>query len=152
VPLFSRSASLGVRNSPYTRKDRVPRGGHQGCDVFLTDLLDVVVGESAAILKLLAGEDQTLLVWRDSLLVLNLGLDVVDGVRRLHLKGDSLTRQGLHEAVGGRVSSGAKSVEFRIGWDGIAYICTMSSYTLVFHGIKTRDFSGTIGTARYTYS
>ena len=53
-------------------------------------LLDVVVGESTAILQLLAGEDKTLLVRRDALLVLDLGLDVVDGVAGLHLKGDSL--------------------------------------------------------------
>ena len=33
-------------------------------------LLDVVVGQGPAILKLLAGEDQPLLVWGDSLLVL----------------------------------------------------------------------------------
>jgi len=32
-------------------------------------LLDVVVGEGAAVLELLSGEDQTLLVWGDSLLV-----------------------------------------------------------------------------------
>jgi hypothetical protein len=31
------------------------------------------------------------------LLVLDLGLDVVDGVRRLHLEGDRLTRKGLDE-------------------------------------------------------
>jgi len=28
---------------------------------------------------------------------LNLGLHIVDGVRGLHLKGDSLAREGLHE-------------------------------------------------------
>jgi len=60
-------------------------------------LLDVVVGESAAILELLAGEDQALLVGRDALLVLDLGLDVVDRVRGLDLQGDGLTREGLHE-------------------------------------------------------
>ena len=43
-------------------------------------LLDVVVGEGAAVLKLLSSEDQALLVRWDSLLVLDLGLDVVDGV------------------------------------------------------------------------
>ena len=61
-------------------------------------LLDVVIRKSAAILELLAGEDQALLVRGDSLLVwslsvilpamkdfakvrtLNLGLDIVDGV------------------------------------------------------------------------
>ena len=40
-------------------------------------LLDVVVGESAAILELLAGEDQALLVWGNALLILDLGLDIV---------------------------------------------------------------------------
>ena len=35
-------------------------------------LLNVVVSQGAAILELLAGEDQTLLVRRDALLVLNL--------------------------------------------------------------------------------
>ena len=60
-------------------------------------LLDVVVREGAAILELLAGEDKTLLIRGDTLLVLDLLLDVVDGVRRLHLKGDGLTRKGLDE-------------------------------------------------------
>jgi hypothetical protein len=56
-------------------------------------LLDVIVAQRPAILKLLSGEDQTLLVWRDALLVLDLGLDVVDRVRRLNLEGDRLTGQ-----------------------------------------------------------
>ena len=60
-------------------------------------LLDVVVRKSAAILELLASEDQTLLVGRNALLVLNLRLDVIDGVRRLDLKGNGLPRQGLDE-------------------------------------------------------
>ena len=60
-------------------------------------LLDVVVGKSAAVLELLAGEDQALLVGRDALLVLDLGFDIVDGVARLHLEGDSLAREGLDE-------------------------------------------------------
>ena len=53
-------------------------------------LLDVVVREGAAILELLAREDQALLVRGDALLVLNLSLDVVDGVGRLNLEGDGL--------------------------------------------------------------
>lgn len=63
------------------------------------DLLDVVVAEGAAILKLLSGEDQTLLVGRNALLVLNLALDIVDSVARLNLEGDGLAREGLHETV-----------------------------------------------------
>lgn len=64
-----------------------------------TNLLNVVVGQGAAILELLAGENQALLVGGNALLVLNLRLDIVDSIGGLHLKGDSLARQGLHEAV-----------------------------------------------------
>ena len=60
-------------------------------------LLDVVVRERAAVLKLLAGEDETLLVRWDALLVLDLRLDVVDGVGALDFEGDGLAGQGLHE-------------------------------------------------------
>ena len=60
-----------------------------------TLLLDVVIAEGTAVLKLLSSKDQTLLIGGDSLLVLNFGLDIVDGVGGLHVKGDSLTSQGL---------------------------------------------------------
>merc|ERR1712020_682383 len=60
-------------------------------------LLDVVIREGAAILKLLAGKDQPLLIWGNALLVLNFGLDVLDGVRRLDLEGDGLASQSLDE-------------------------------------------------------
>merc|ERR1712119_159557 len=59
--------------------------------------LDVVVGESAAIFKLLAGEDQPLLIWRNSFLVLNLGFDVLDTIAGFDLESDGLTREGFHE-------------------------------------------------------
>ena len=54
-------------------------------------LLDVVVREGAAVLELLAGEDQALLVGRDALLVLDLGLHVLDRVRGLDLERDGFT-------------------------------------------------------------
>ena len=79
-------------------------------------LLDVVVAQSATILELLAGEDQALLVGGNAigprtvstvalhvsysyapLLVLDLGLDIVDGVRRLDLKGDGFAREAVNE-------------------------------------------------------
>merc|ERR1712051_46536 len=60
-------------------------------------LLDVVVGESSSVLQLLASEDQSLLIWGDSLLVLDLGLDVLNGVRWFDLKSDGLSSQGLDE-------------------------------------------------------
>uniref|UniRef100_A0A453CNI3 Uncharacterized protein n=1 Tax=Aegilops tauschii subsp. strangulata TaxID=200361 RepID=A0A453CNI3_AEGTS len=44
-------------------------------------LLDVVIRKGAAILQLLASKDKALLVRGNALLVLDLGLDVVDGVR-----------------------------------------------------------------------
>ena len=60
-------------------------------------LLDVVVGERAAVFELLPGEDQTLLIRRDALLVLDLGLHIVDGVRGLHFQSDGLTRHCARE-------------------------------------------------------
>ena len=60
-------------------------------------LLDVVVGESPAILELLAGEDEPLLVRGNTLLVLDLGLDIVDGVGRFDLEGDGLTREAVKD-------------------------------------------------------
>jgi hypothetical protein len=48
-------------------------------------LLNVVVRQRAAVLELLAREDQALLVRGNALLVLDLGLDIVDRVRRLDL-------------------------------------------------------------------
>ena len=48
-------------------------------------LLDVVIRQSTAILELLAGEDQTLLIGRDTFLVLNLSLDVLNGVGSFNL-------------------------------------------------------------------
>merc|ERR1711962_1535382 len=58
-------------------------------------LLDVVITQGATIFKLLTSEDQTLLIWWDSFFVLDLGLDVIDGVTGLNLKGDGLASQGL---------------------------------------------------------
>jgi len=60
-------------------------------------LLDVVIRQSPAVLQLLPGEDQPLLVRRDPLLVLDLGLNIVDGVGTLDLESDGLPRQGLHK-------------------------------------------------------
>merc|ERR1712240_818503 len=59
--------------------------------------LDVVVRESPAVLELFSSKDQPLLVWWDSFFVLDLGLHVFDGVRRLDLEGDGFPSQGLHK-------------------------------------------------------
>ena len=60
-------------------------------------LLDVVIRKGAAILQLLASKDQALLIRWDPLLILDLGLDIVNGVTCLNVEGDGLARQGLHE-------------------------------------------------------
>ena len=60
-------------------------------------LLNIVVREGATVLKLFAGEDQALLVGRDTFLVLDLGLDIVNGIRGLDFEGDGLSSQGLDE-------------------------------------------------------
>ena len=92
-------------------------------------LLDVVVRKSAAILELLSGEDQALLVWGNALLVLDLGLDVVDGVGGLDLKGDGLARKGLDEAAWRLLSVGVRCAlrcaVAALGFER-AYICTVT--------------------------
>merc|ERR1719477_54083 len=60
-------------------------------------LLDVVVAQSPSILQLFACKDETLLIRRDSFLILDLRFHVVDRVRRLNLEGDGLTREGLYK-------------------------------------------------------
>jgi hypothetical protein len=98
-------------------------------------LLDVVVRKSAAVLKLLTSEDQTLLIRGDSLLVLcshrqllfdrrrgfarertDLRLDIVNGVGGLDLKGDGLAREGLNENLHLRrsTSSSANDASIRV--------------------------------------
>ena len=59
--------------------------------------LDVIVRKSATIFELLSSEDKTLLIWGDTLLVLDLGLNVLNGVRGLDIKSDGLTSKSLNE-------------------------------------------------------
>ena len=60
-------------------------------------LLDVVVRQGTAILELLSGKDKTLLIRGDTFLILDLGLDVVNGIAGLDIQGDGLTRKSLYE-------------------------------------------------------
>jgi hypothetical protein len=60
-------------------------------------LLNVVIRKSTSVFKLFSGEYETLLIGRDALLVLDLGLDVVDGIGRLDFKGNRLSREGFDE-------------------------------------------------------
>ena len=60
-------------------------------------LLDVVVRKSSAIFELLSSKDESLLIWRNALFVLDLGLDILDGVSWLNVQGDGFTGKGLYE-------------------------------------------------------
>ena len=72
-------------------------------------LLDVVVTQGTTILKLLSSEDKSLLVRWDTLLVLDLGLDILNRVRRLNLQGDGLARQRLDENLRAERWGGAET-------------------------------------------
>ena len=60
-------------------------------------LLDVVVGQGSTVFQLLSSEDQSLLIWRNSLFILNFGLYVLDGVGSFDVQSDGLSGQGLNE-------------------------------------------------------
>jgi len=60
-------------------------------------LLDVVIGEGSAVFELLTSEDKSLLIWWDTFLVLDLSLDVFDGISWLNIEGDGFTSKGLDE-------------------------------------------------------
>ena len=60
-------------------------------------LLDIVVRKGVAVLEVLCREDQTLLIRRDALLVLDLGLDRLDAVAGLDLEEVSLAGESADE-------------------------------------------------------
>jgi len=59
--------------------------------------LDVVVRKSSAILKLLSGEDESLLIWRNTFLVLDFGFDILNGVCGFDVQSDCLSSEGLYK-------------------------------------------------------
>ncbi len=59
--------------------------------------LNVIIGQSTSIFKLLSGKNQSLLIWGNSLLILDLGLHILNGVGGLHLERDGLAREGLNK-------------------------------------------------------
>jgi hypothetical protein len=88
-------------------------------------LLDIVVRECAAILKLLASKDEALLVGRDALLVLNLRLHIVNRVRGLDLQRDSLAGEGLDETIARKFEiRGQQLCRSELSAPFETYICT----------------------------
>jgi hypothetical protein len=53
-------------------------------------LLNIVITQSASIFQLLSGKDETLLIRWNSLLILDLGLDIVNGIGWFDIQCDSL--------------------------------------------------------------
>ncbi len=60
-------------------------------------LLDVIIRKRLSIFKLLACEDESLLIGRNAFLVLNLLLHVFNRIRCFSIKGNRLTRKRLYE-------------------------------------------------------
>ncbi len=60
-------------------------------------LLDIVISKRAAVLQLLAGKDEALLVRRYTFFVLNLLLHILNRVTRLHVQRNGLARERLHK-------------------------------------------------------
>ena len=89
--VFVRSHLKCLNMFTQKRETRIIYVGGDACGSG-ADLLDIVVAQGTAILKLLAGEDETLLVGRDAFFVLDLAFHVVDGVGGLDLEGNGLTR------------------------------------------------------------
>ena len=54
--------------------------------------LDVVVSECAVVLQLLTSKDETLLIRRDGLFILDFCFQGIDSLCRLHVKSDVLAR------------------------------------------------------------
>eukprot|EP01018_Ginkgo_biloba_P038746 Gb_03491 [translate_table: standard] len=60
-------------------------------------LLNVIIRKGSSVFQLLSGKYQPLLVGRNPFLILDFGLDIVDGIRTFNLKGDSFPGESLYE-------------------------------------------------------
>ena len=60
-------------------------------------LLDVVVVEGLTVFELRASEDETLLIWGDTILALDRHVEIIDCIGWLVFGGDGLARKGLDE-------------------------------------------------------
>jgi len=59
--------------------------------------LDVIVGESSAIFELFTGKDESLLIWRNTFLILDLCLDIFDWICWFNIKSDGFTCECFDE-------------------------------------------------------
>merc|ERR1719229_1644845 len=77
-------------------------------------LLDVVIRQGPSILQLLSRKNQPLLLRGNAFLILDLRLDVLDGVVGLDVQGNSLSRQRLDEDLHGATSQPQHQVQSRL--------------------------------------
>merc|ERR1712029_347629 len=80
-------------------------------------LLDVIIGKGPTVFGLLSGKDETLLFRRNSFFVLDLRLDVLDGVIWLDVQGDRLSREGLDEDLHGTTAKAKDKMKSRLFLD-----------------------------------
>ncbi len=101
-------------------------------------LLDVVVGQDAAVLELLARKDEPLLVRGDALLVLDLGLDVVDRVAGLDLKRDGFADESAYKDLhrGGSLVCLVKPT----GWGELLWVFAKNQGPVAFPGSININF------------
>ena len=59
--------------------------------------LDIVVWEGSSVFELFTSKDESLLVRRDSLFVLNFAFDVFNGVRSVNVKSNCFSSEGFDE-------------------------------------------------------
>ncbi|VDO15485.1 unnamed protein product [Brugia timori] len=59
--------------------------------------MNIIIGQCATVLQLLARKDQSLLIWWNAFLVLNLCFDIFDSIRSLHFECYGFTRQSLYK-------------------------------------------------------
>ena len=59
--------------------------------------LDVIIAQSSSVFELLSSENKSLLIGRDTFLVLDLGLDILNGVWWLNIKSNCFSSQCFHE-------------------------------------------------------
>ena len=71
--------------------------------------LNVIVLKCAAIFQLFTSKDQALLVWRDTLLVLDLAFDVVNSFVAFHFEGNSLSSERYNMDLHSQVASSGKT-------------------------------------------
>ena len=74
-------------------------------------LLDVVVSHGAGAIKLLAREDETLLVGGDALSSVDLSLHTLDGVGGLDVNSNGLASQRLNEHLHGTTAQAEHEVQ-----------------------------------------